>query len=52
LISGDMINSVNIDNRLTLLRLAPELDGVILYCGTGSLPRQANFPIRIYRKFI
>ena len=52
LITGDVINGININNRLTLLRLAPELDGVILYCGTGALPQQANFPIRIYRKFL
>ena len=51
LISGDLIGQFNIDNRLTILRLAPELDGAILYCGTGALPQQANFPIRIYRKF-
>ena len=52
LISGDIFKGFNIANRLTILRLAPELDGAILYCGTGVLPQQANFPIRIYRKFI
>ena len=51
LISGDVINGFNIGNRLTILRLAPELEGTKLYCGTGASPRQANFPIRIYRKF-
>ena len=52
LISGDIFRGFNIANRLTILRLASELDGAILYCGTGALPQQANFPIRIYRKFI
>lgn len=51
-ISGDLINGFNINNRLTILRLIPELDGAILYCGTGALPQQANFPIRIYREFM
>lgn len=50
LISGDLINEFNIANRLTILRLSSELDGTTLYCGTGALPQQANFPIRIYRK--
>ena len=53
LISGDCVNgNININNRLTVLRLIPELDGAILYCGTGALPQQANFPIRIYREFM
>ena len=37
-------------NRLTILRLAPELDGVTLYCGTGASPQQGNFRVRIYRR--
>ena len=37
-------------NRLTISALSSELDGVILYCGTGQDIRQANFPVRVYRK--
>ena len=51
LISGDLYNGFNTANRLIILRLNPELDRTILYCGTGPMPQQANFPIRIYRMF-
>ena len=37
-------------NRLTVLNMTSELDDVILYCGTGAQPRQANFTLKIYRK--
>ena len=46
------LDDVNLRNRLTILRLAPELDGTILYCGTGAMPKTANFSIKIYRKSI
>ena len=54
LVSGDpdpMGPSGSFRNRLTILRLTSDLDGVILFCGVGALARQANFPLRIYRKF-
>ena len=38
-------------NQLTILRLTSELDGVTIYCGIGAFPQQANFPLRVYRKF-
>ena len=38
-------------NRLTISALTSQLDGVIIHCGTGEQPRQANYPVRIYRKF-
>ena len=37
-------------NRLTISVLSSELDGVIIHCGTGEQPRQASFPVRVYRK--
>ena len=36
------------DNELTILNWAAELDGVIVYCGTGRDPQQASFTLRIY----
>ena len=39
-------------NRLIILVLSSELDGVIIYCGTGQQRRQANFPVRVYREFL
>ena len=49
-VSGDRRQSGTFRNRLTILRLSSELDGVTLYCGIGAFPQQANFPLRIYRK--
>ena len=40
------------DNQLTILRLTSELDGVVLYCGIGGDLQQANFNLRIYRKYL
>ena len=37
-------------NRLTVLILSSELDGVIIYCGSGQNRQQANFRFRVYRK--
>ena len=51
-VSGDIDDGFNLRNRLTILRLAPELDGTILCCGTGAMPKTANFSIKIYRKSI
>ena len=51
-VSGDPIPNTNFlfDNRLTILSWATELDGVIVYCGTGQMPEQAHFILRVYRK--
>ena len=38
-------------NHLVVLRLATELDGVLVYCGGYDQFQQANFTLRIYRKF-
>ena len=52
-IDGDLRPSgSSLRNRLTISVLSSQLDGVTLYCGTGIDPRQANYPIRVYRKFL
>ena len=38
------------ENRLRVLNLVSDLDGAIIYCGTGVAPRQAHFVLRIYSK--
>ena len=35
-------------NHLTVLNLVSDLDGVIIFCGTGAIPQQAHFFLRIY----
>ena len=49
-VGGDPIPNTNFlyDNELTILNWAAELDGVIVYCGTGQDPQQASFSLRIY----
>ena len=49
-VGGDPIPNTDFlfDNKLTILDWAAELDGVIVYCGTGPDPQQANFTLRIY----
>ena len=37
-------------NRLTVLNLVRELDRVSIFCGTGAMPQQADFVLRIYRE--
>ena len=51
-VSGDPIpNSTFLfDNRLTILSWTTELDEVIVYCGNGQMPQQANFILRVYRE--
>ena len=51
-ISGDPIPNSNFlfNNRLTILSWTTEVDEVIMYCGTGQMPQQANFNLRVYRK--
>ena len=41
---------VTFNNRLTVLNLVRVLDRVTLFCGTGAMPQQANFLLRIYRE--
>ena len=38
-------------NQLTILNLTSELDGVTVFCGTGGNLQQAQFLLRVYRKF-
>ena len=37
-------------NRLTVLNLVRDLDHVTVFCGTGAMPQQADFVLRIYRE--
>lgn len=48
LIHGDLQEGVSFQNKLTVLNLTPELDGVIVCCGTEEEPKLANFTLRIY----
>ena len=50
--SGDPIPGFNLtyQNSLTITNMTSDLDGVIIYCGTGKQFQQANFTLRIYRK--
>ena len=49
-VGGDPIPNTDylFENELTILDWAAELDGVIVYCGTGRDPQQASFTLRIY----
>ena len=38
------------NNRLMILQLTSELDGVVIYCGIGGNSQQASFTFRVYRK--
>ena len=51
-LSGDPIPNLNLTylNKVTVSNLTFELDGVWLFCGTGSVPEQADIVFRIYRK--
>ena len=51
---GDPVPGFNFtyENTLTVTNLTSDLDGVIVYCGTGVQPQQANFTLKIYRKFL
>jgi N-acetylglucosamine kinase-like BadF-type ATPase len=52
-ITGDPIAGTifTFNDRLTVLNLVRGLDHVTIFCGTGGLLQQANFFLRIYRKF-
>ena len=52
--SGDPIPSdprITYRNELVVLRMTAELDRVMVYCGGNGLLQQANFTLRIYRKY-
>ena len=51
-ISGDVTSDprITFQNRLTILNLTYELDGVVVYCGTSEELQQANFTLKVYRK--
>ena len=52
LVTGNELPSnpaFTLNNILTIHNLTSELDGVILYCGTGQKRQEANFTLRIYR---
>ena len=53
-ISGDVTSDprITFQNRLTILNLTYELDGVVVYCGTSEELQQANFTLKVYRKSI
>ena len=36
------------DNRLTVVNLVRDLDRVTIFCGTGAMPQQGDFVLRIY----
>lgn len=36
--------------KLSIVALTPDLDNVIIYCGTKENPKLANFTLRIYSK--
>ena len=38
-------------NQLTVTNWTSQLDGVTVFCGTGSEPAQANIRLRVYRKY-
>ena len=49
-VGGDPIPDTNFlfNNELTILNWAAELDGVVVYCGTGVNPQEASFTLRLY----
>ena len=51
-ITGDPIPDTmfTFSNRLTILNLVRDLDRVTVFCGSGAMPQQANFLLRIYRE--
>ena len=55
LFTGDQIPSdpiITFSNVLVVRNYTFELDGVVLYCGTGRDPQQANFTLRVYRTLV
>ena len=53
IVTGDPIPSVpqfTFLNELTISNWTSDLDGAIVYCGTGQDRREASFILRVYRK--
>ena len=52
ILSGDPIPNFNLTylNKVTVSNFTSELDGVRLFCGTGSIPEQVDVVFRIYSK--
>jgi hypothetical protein len=53
-VSGDPTGfpSITYRNHLVVLSLTTELDTVMVYCGGNDQFQQANFTLRIYRKYL
>ena len=53
-VSGDLMPNSNFTflNRVTVLNWTLAIDNVILFCGTGREPDQANVTFRFYSKYI
>ena len=53
-VSGDptSLPSLTYRNHLVVLNLTTELDTVMVYCGGSDQFQQANFTLRIYRKYL
>ena len=53
--SGDPIPGTiptqTFQNRLTILTMTNDLDLMTIFCGSNTIPVQAHFSFRIYRKF-
>ena len=55
LITGDELASdpgFIANNILVIQNMTSELDRAILYCGTGRNSQEANFTLRLYRRFL
>ena len=42
---------VSLSNELTISNWTADLDGATMFCGTGQDQQEANFLLRVYRKF-
>ena len=53
-VSGDSTSfpSLTYQNHLVVLNLTTKLDAVMVYCGGNNQFQQANFTLRIYRKYL
>ena len=53
-VSGDPTSfpSLTYRNHLVVLNLTTKLDTVMVYCGGSDRLQQANFTLRIYRKYL
>lgn len=46
-----LIGGGSILNEVTVTNWTSEADGVIVFCGTGSEPTQANVTLRLYSEY-